>query len=121
MKRICLFIFLVFITILLSVCAYAHPGNTDSNGGHYNHTTGDYHYHHGREAHDHYDMDGDGDLDCPYEKKQQSPSYSTSPTISLSDVSADDGLSSGQIWLIIIGVGVVTIFIISYFTNRKKK
>lgn len=77
MKRICLSIFLVFITILLSVCAYAHSGRTDSNGGHYDHSTGEYHYHHGYGEHDHYDMDGDGDLDCPYEKKQQSPSYST--------------------------------------------
>lgn len=45
----------------------AHPGRTDSRGGHRNHSTGEYHYHHGYSAHDHYDMDGDGVIDCPYE------------------------------------------------------
>lgn len=44
----------------------AHPGNTDSNGGHYDHDTGEYHYHHGYSAHQHYDVDGDGTIDCPY-------------------------------------------------------
>lgn len=45
---------------------YAHPGKTDANGGHYDHSTGEYHYHHGYPAHDHRDIDGDGHLDCPY-------------------------------------------------------
>lgn len=58
-------ILLVFSSMLLSV--NAHSGKTDSNGGHTNHNTGEYHYHHGYSAHDHYDMDGDGDVDCPYD------------------------------------------------------
>ena len=45
----------------------AHPGRTDSKGGHTNHSTGEYHYHHGYSAHNHYDMDGDGTIDCPYD------------------------------------------------------
>lgn len=39
----------------------AHPGKTDSNGGHYDRSTGEYHYHHGYSAHQH--IDGI----CPYE------------------------------------------------------
>lgn len=54
------------LCLCISVVAYAHPGGTDSNGGHTDHSTGEYHYHHGYSAHRHYDMDGDGDLDCPY-------------------------------------------------------
>lgn len=50
----------------LLVPVSAHPGRTDSNGGHTDHATGEYHYHHGYPAHDHYDMDGDGHPDCPY-------------------------------------------------------
>lgn len=50
----------------LAITVYAHPGRTDSQGGHYDQGTGEYHYHHGYPAHDHYDMDGDGALDCPY-------------------------------------------------------
>ena len=37
-----------FPTILL-----AHSGKTDSNGGHYDSSTGEYHYHHGYPAHQH--------------------------------------------------------------------
>lgn len=32
---------------------YLHSGGTDSQGGHYDHSTGEYHYHHGKPAHDH--------------------------------------------------------------------
>lgn len=63
MKR--LFIILLCLLCLTTpVCA--HPGDTDENGGHIDHTTGEYHYHHGYPAHDHYDIDGDGILDCPH-------------------------------------------------------
>lgn len=57
----------VLMLSLVCIPTYAHPGRTDSNGGHTDHSTGEYHYHHGYPAHDHYDMDGDGILDCPYD------------------------------------------------------
>lgn len=59
-------VLVVFLICYLSLAVYAHPGRTDSQGGHYDQGTGEYHYHHGYPAHDHYDMDGDGILDCPY-------------------------------------------------------
>lgn len=44
----------VVFTILCCVSiSFAHSGGTDSNGGHYNHSTGEYHYHHGYSAHQH--------------------------------------------------------------------
>ena len=50
-------VLLIFTFLLLAVClyttAYAHSGRTDSNGGHYDRETGEYHYHHGYPAHDH--------------------------------------------------------------------
>lgn len=67
-KTICAFCVCVMLTYIPCL-AFAHPGKTDSNGGHTNHSTGEYHYHHGYEAHSHYDMDGDGDKDCPFEFK----------------------------------------------------
>lgn len=60
-------LFLVLVSILLSVRVLAHPGKTDGDGGHTNHDTDEYHYHHGYPEHNHYDMDGDGDIDCPYD------------------------------------------------------
>lgn len=66
MKRV-VFVFLAFLFLFLSVSVSAHKGRTDSDGGHYDQSTGKYHWHHGYEAHQHYDMDGDGDIDCPYD------------------------------------------------------
>lgn len=70
-----LLVVLSSITLIVS----AHPGRTDGNGGHTDHSTGEYHYHHGYSAHDHYDMDGDGKLDCPYDFKDNT-GYSSGGT-----------------------------------------
>lgn len=39
----------ILAAMLLIICTnvYAHPGRLDSNGGHYNRKTGEYHYHRG--------------------------------------------------------------------------
>lgn len=66
MKKYSALIFISALISLLCFISFAHGGRTDSNGGHYDRSTGEYHYHHGYSAHDHYDMDGDGDIDCPY-------------------------------------------------------
>lgn len=70
-----------FLLVLIFLCSlastvYAHPGRTDSNGGH--NSSDGYHYHHGYSAHDHKDMDGDGDLDCPYDFKDNVDSSDSS-------------------------------------------
>jgi hypothetical protein len=57
---------LVVLAWCIPETAFAHPGRTDGNGGHTDHSTGEYHYHHGYPAHDHWDMNNDGRLDCPY-------------------------------------------------------
>ena len=66
-KFLCILSFFALLAGPLVLCVKAHPGGTDSKGGHTNHSNGDYHYHHGYSAHDHYDMDEDGDVDCPYD------------------------------------------------------
>lgn len=50
-KIIIVIIFLSFM--FLCNIIVAHPGRTDSNGGHYDRSTGEYHYHHGYPAHQH--------------------------------------------------------------------
>lgn len=55
----------LFLILTIAIPVSAHSGRTDENGGHTDHSTGDYHWHHGEEAHQHYDIDGDGILDCP--------------------------------------------------------
>ena len=54
----------IICALLLSVTAFAHPGRTDTSGGHNDNINGGYHYHHGYPAHDH--IDGW----CPYEDNE---------------------------------------------------
>ena len=57
MKRIKIILCCILI---INTFTYAHSGKTDSNGGHYNSSTGEYHYHHGYPAHS---VCG---VNCPY-------------------------------------------------------
>lgn len=63
---------LLLLLILLCIPAAAHSGGTDENGGHIDHSTGEYHYHHGYPAHQH-----DGGV-CPYNFVDKSGSTSGS-------------------------------------------
>ena len=105
---------IIFVCVLV-LPASAHPGRTDSNGGHYDRSTGEYHYHHGYSAHDHYDMDGDGDIDCPHNFKDKTgensgessgsttryPSYTRpASTTEESPTKRSDGPDSGGIALL---------------------
>ena len=57
MKRIGKLAFVFFLLLVIIFVNHfavtAHSGGTDGNGGHYNHSTGEYHYHHGHPAHQH--------------------------------------------------------------------
>ena len=66
-RRLLSFFSVILFAWWLSIPASAHPGRTDSQGGHYDRSTGEYHYHHGHPAHQHTDLDGDGIADCPYD------------------------------------------------------
>ena len=66
MKRRILSLSITLLTVfLLSTVAFAHSGRTDSKGGYYDHSTGEYHYHHGHPAHQH------PGGQCPYVLKQE--------------------------------------------------
>ena len=72
MKTKIIILLVILGCVLLTLPILAHSGRTDSNGGHYDHSTGEYHYHHGYSAHKHYDIDGDGIKDCPKKFKTSS-------------------------------------------------
>lgn len=63
MKRI------IAALLLVSYIMTLHSGKTDSNGGHWDYSTGTYHYHHGYPAHQH-----ENGI-CPY-----NPNYKASGT-----------------------------------------
>lgn len=45
MKKVLVFAFAVSLSFVFIFPSFAHSGRTDSNGGHYDHSTGIYHYH----------------------------------------------------------------------------
>ena len=103
-------IFLAEIIVLLamfSVCVYAHPGRTDSNGGHYDNKNGGYHYHHGYPAHSH--VNGA----CPYDyddKTTYSPSGNVKNTNESKGGTATGKDTKTPVWKNIVGVCAVVIF-----------
>lgn len=78
-----------FVTVLFfsffNSSAYAHPGRTDSDGGHYDHSTGEYHYHNSGYSYNDREDEGlerivaalSGELDGSFQKKYDLV-YSTS-------------------------------------------
>lgn len=65
---------LVLALLLLASPVSAHPGRTDANGGHYDHSDGSYHYHHGYSAHQH------AGGTCPYNFDDQTGANSGTPS-----------------------------------------
>lgn len=140
MRKILFLVICTFCLSFICIMAHAHPGRTDSNGGHTDHSTGEYHYHHGYPAHDHYDIDGDGIIDCPYDfidKNNQSSgnisesstsarrSYETS-TASLSPGSAPaqstqrKDMKQVPPWVYWI-FGILSLSVICLFVSNKRK
>lgn len=117
MKR-AISIFILTIIVCLSV--YPHPGRTDSNGGHYNRTTGEYHYHHGYPEHQH--KNGV----CPYDYDDN-----TSDDLNKSSITKDTNKKTKEVSLITViewislvgGIGYVIAYCFgpTIKENRKRR
>ncbi len=97
----------IIMALLLLTVASAHPGRTDSHGGHYDSETGEYHYHHGYAAHQHTDLDGDGKADCPYnfdDQTDHNSGNSSSETYVRSEETAvvEKAKHRSNLWLYIV-------------------
>lgn len=115
---------LVFICLVLSISfvSSAHSGRTDSAGGHYDRSTGEYHYHHGYSAHQH------PNGVCPYAKNT---TKSSSVTETKDSSVKDTGFSLANIEKIFSDIGrflflgLISLGLAAYvynsFTNKDKK
>lgn len=74
------------LILIFGISAYAHSGNTDGSGGHYDNSTGDYHYHHGLPAHRH------PNGKCPYSNNTQNYSNGSSGSGSSNDNGSQIGI-----------------------------
>lgn len=50
MRKLKVIILFIILVLIISTISFAHPGRTDSNGGHYDRSTGEYHYHGGEKV-----------------------------------------------------------------------
>ena len=101
MRRCFFLILTISLIFIITIPVFAHSGNTDSSGGHYNHSTGDYHYHHGYPAH--YHTNGV----CPYQSSGSSSGSSDS--------------SSNIVVIIVVVLCVVYIVLYAMFELGKSK
>lgn len=90
MRKVINVIICIIFLSLLNIQAFAHPGQTDSEGGHWNHSSGEYHYHHGEPAHDH--ISGR----CPYDVNEV--------TSSSSSIDAEDKAFFTRVGYIVLGL-----------------
>lgn len=92
-KRQSLVVLIIVAVILLSVVSFAHPGRTDSKGGHHDGIS--YHYHHGYPPHQH-----TNGL-CPYNFDDQT-NRTARPSSSSYSIAPDDKttLESTMTWII---------------------
>lgn len=84
MRKLLVFL-LVFVVLPFS--ALAHSGGTDSMGGHYNRSTGEYHFHHGYSEHQH--TGGK----CPYDKSGRTNWPTAKPDLYASSSSSSSSSS----------------------------
>lgn len=119
MRRFALFLALA---LCITVSAYAHPGGTDSKGGHTNHSTGEYHYHHGNPEHQH--VNGF----CPYATVTPTPRATprATPKVSLSTLppsayqqEKQDDSKGGNVTAALAGAGGTAITIAGYSFIRR--
>ena len=106
---------LILVPVLLCSAALSHSGRTDSKGGHWNRSTGEYHYHHGYGPHQH--TNGI----CPYDYKDKTASSSSKSTTSDAKASKKR-LTLGQALLVstVCPLPVVP-FIIAIVTSVRKR
>lgn len=121
MKRRILSLGIALLTVfLLSTVAFAHPGQTNADGGHYDRSTGEYHYHHGYPAHQH--TGGQ----CPYDFDDRT-GWNSGPSASKSDTKFFDWSDPSNSWGIILLFCVLPlpilfgIFIISDKRKSRKR
>ena len=132
-KMICLLFATLMVAVLLSGTALAHSGGTDSEGGHYDDETGEYHYHHGWPAHSHEDTDGDDEPDCPYDFVDATVPHSSTekstPTPTEEPKPTGEGEKNAD-WLLWIFIGpalfcilclAVTLIVVAIKERKDKK
>ena len=145
MKKINKIFVIILILINISIISLSHSGRTDSNGGHYDRSTGEYHYHNGGSSSKKYiDTSDDEEDDSTtweeyknkkkfttlktYEAKTKqnttydNPNFKNYPHLSTSEkiVNWIEENPDTSFCIILIGICLAFNLIISLFEEKKK-
>lgn len=117
MKRKIIFIFIICVS-LFSI-SFAHSGKTDSNGGHYDRSTGEYHYHNGKELRN-IELE-DNKKNEEYKKIQQSKQENIiqNNTKKIDNKNENEHSTNDGNFIMIILIIIISIFIL-WITNPFK-
>ena len=97
-KKLLSILILVILLCFSFVTVSAHPGRTDSQGGHHNRSNGSYHYHHGQPAHQH------PNGICPYDNENNSDTLSDANNVSTQNHQSTFSKVCEIIGYVIIGI-----------------
>ena len=125
-EKLGVFLIAVIVAAILLIPASAHPGRTDSKGGHHNRSTGEYHYHHGYPEHQH--TGGE----CPYNFDDQtgknsggggSGSSEQKKSATTEKIEAKKKKDNSDLFVVAgyLGLGALLVCGESRPTNKKKK
>lgn len=115
--------------LLLTAPVSAHPGRTDASGGHYNHSTGEYHYHHGYPEHQHpggqcpYNFDDQTNHSSGSSKSERDSSRNGSSGLdesSESDHSPFD-VPIEALWVLLAIYALLTVALVRFFQKKKQR
>ena len=98
------------ITVLFFSSVCAHPGRTDSKGGHYDHSTGEYHLHTGEHA----GKNSSGSGDSNNDKLLIIPPISSSEELKKQNTVNSKNINNNKNAILAIGI-VFAVFLIIYF------
>lgn len=122
---------LLILLLLIPLTASAHPGRTDSQGGHYDHSTGEYHFHSGKYA-DKNQSSSSGSYYYQYPSTVTlEPKPTPRPTVKTSSksVSSQTTGSSGSDswikvdlnWVLILGAALLFLLAVLHETLKSQK
>ena len=113
MRRLCVTFVLLIMIMGTVLPALAHSGRTDGKGGHYDHSTGEYHYHHGHPAHQH------PNGVCPYSFDDKT-GQSSGGTSGGKSGNRSNGENGRYILYGLVGSGLVVWLLVRIFRKKKK-
>lgn len=126
MKKLVCFLSIAVIMLVSVVTAFAHPGRTDSKGGHWNHDTGEYHYHNGEYAgQNNKPNNGDSanviDWNQPYEPTKNSSSDKGIQNNNKVNTETDSAIVVGCLLLALVILTTIGYFAILFYKFKQNQ